>query len=277
MRKRRSKPKNPNRLHGAESLSPVEADVDAPDDESLMGRIRQFTLSRTYKNPQRTIEVLRVGMANVHSMECLLRGDFVQFVTTEVYLHYDGGGFGPVRTLKLLEAFLCWLEQEGVLMSWDLARLLHCVDDARESHSLPRRHPLANERCVCRDAAREDPFTPSIGSLSQEMAADLDSPMFERPEAVESLLGLIASLCETPGGLVRFGVLVPEHLASALRAAQAERSDVDDFNVYVLKFAVATYQWLGRRHYLQLERAEQLQRRLVALAGSFSVASDLVH
>ena len=237
-------------------------DLPAPPTPYL-DLIEGFVLSVRPDQPHRACAVLMIALDLCHTPEMFISGEWVFLVSTHVYVHFRGGGYAALRTLATVERFLTWMRDEELLEAWDLSRLLHHVDDARESAGASRRHPSAYERCFVLGPSA-NPLGTSVDALIEEFVGSVPLDPVLR-SCAPSAVRIIVSYCAHPNRLVRFGVLDPVWLVD-LGCEECRRNPDHEAHRAFLTILVRLYRWLGDRRYLEPRRATELADQLTRLS-----------
>tara|TARA_B100001750_G_scaffold62625_1_gene49770 strand:+ start:9576 stop:10367 length:792 start_codon:yes stop_codon:yes gene_type:complete len=180
----------------------------------------------------------------------------------EVYLEFDGGGYGDRRVLQLLERWARWCHREGRLDRAQLADLLGDIDHQRISSGFePRR------------ATRPRPF-PARGVDFRFHGFDPDPAV--RAQAGLALRAVLAFLAEVQGRPGRLHAFDPEGYVLDVWSSLRPVDELGPDELAMVKGATAellaqtgrVFAYLEGSHYLEPDQGTALAERLTRLAWS---------
>lgn len=224
-----------------------------------------FVLERPLSDPDLAAEVLLVCLDYPRSWGDFVAGHWATNAPTRIAEWWEPGcGYREGRALALIERFVRWMHGRGDLTRWQIDRLLHAVDDGRESVGLPRRTPVS---------AFERPVTAhDVEPLAFRFAASLPHPV-ERDFAPEVVSMLAAHLVYQlgDGRFHPFGSLAPEQVAEVFWSPPEESGEepVDaDQAATFFSVAAAFYRFLATEQRLEPSQAQYLATTFSRLALS---------
>ncbi|GAB5541955.1 MAG: hypothetical protein RLO52_28960 [Sandaracinaceae bacterium] len=224
-----------------------------------------FVLERPPTDPDLAAEVLLVSLDNPRSWGDFVSGEWVTMVPTQIYLWWEPGcGYREGRALALIDRFVRWLHGRGELSRWQIDRLLHAIDDARESVGLPRRTTIN---------AHEWPLAPhELDRFAARFAESLAHPV-ERDLApgVVSMLSTHLMYQLGQGRCHPFGSLVPERVAEVFWSPPEESGEEPveaDAAATFFSISAAFYRFLASEGRLEPSQAQYLATTFSRLALS---------